>query len=97
MFKKMKDLLEMQNKAKTVQKKLESIHIEAEEGQITVIFNAKQEPISFKIHDGEINPKKLEEDLLKACKKGLKKAQEIAATEMKDIMGNLGLPGMPNV
>ena len=96
MFQQMKDLLEMQKKAKTVQKKLESIHIEADEGQVTIVFNAKQEPISFKIKDGEINPRKLEEDLLKACKKGLKKSQEIASTEMKDIMGDLGLPGLPN-
>jgi DNA-binding protein YbaB len=96
--KQVKDLYKLQKQAKDVQKKLENIHIEAEENGVVVTFNAKQEPISVKIADSALeNKPKLEESILNALKKGLKKAQEIAAVNMKDIMDQMGMsmPGTP--
>ncbi len=93
----MKDLYKLQKQAKEVKKKLKNIHIEAEEGGFKIIINAEQEPISVEISDEAMNDKKkLEESILSAIKKGFKKAQEVAAVNMKDIMGQMGmdLPGM---
>ena len=40
------------------------------------------------------NKMKLEKALLTAFNKAVKKSQEIAAERMRDVMGDLGLPGM---
>lgn len=84
----MKKLMALQKKAQAIQDKLGNTHIEAEEGNLVVIVNGKQEVVEIKIDD------KAQPDLVKALNKALKKSQEIAAHEMKDVMGNLGIPGL---
>ncbi len=98
----MKKLMQLQKKAKKIQNQLANTHIEADEGDLTVIVNGKQEIVDIKIGESALaNPKKLSQDLVKAANKGLKKSQEIAAQEMKEVMGDLGiggeggLPGLP--
>lgn len=98
MFGQMKDMYKLQKQAKEIKKKLKNIHIEAEDGGVTVTVTAEQEVVSVKISDEAMQDKgKLEKALLNALQKGLKKAQEIAAVNMKDIMGQMGLdlPGAP--
>jgi len=93
----MKDLYKLQKQAKEIKKKLKNIHIEAEEEGVKITVNAEQEVISVEISDEAMQDKtKLEMNLLKCLQKGLKKAQEVAAVNMKDIMGQMGLdlPGM---
>lgn len=93
----MKDLYKLQKQAKQIKKKLKNIHIEAEENGFKITINGEQEPISVEISDEAMNDKKkLEEAVLNAIKKGMKKAQEVAAVNMKDIMGEMGMniPGM---
>ena len=85
---KMKELIALQKKAEAIQDKLGNTHIEADEGNITVVINGKQECINV-IMDGKDQP-----NIVKAFNKALKKSQEIAAHEMKDVMGNLGIPGL---
>jgi DNA-binding YbaB/EbfC family protein len=98
MFDQMKKMMELQKKAKQIQGKLANTHIEADEGYVTVTINGKQEFISIAINpEAANNLKKLEHDLVKAGNKALKKSQEIAAHEMKDVMGDLGLGGMPGM
>jgi len=84
----MKKMMALQKKAQEVQDKLASIHIEADEENYTVIINGKQEPIDI-LENGKSMPL-----LVKALTKALKKSQQIAADEMKGVMGSLGLPGM---
>jgi hypothetical protein len=88
MMDQMKELMALQKKAKDIQEKLGNIHIEADEGQYTVIINGKQECVDVKENGTS------KQELVKAMNKALKKSQEIAANEMKDVMGNLGLPGL---
>ncbi len=88
MLDQMKEMMALQKKAKAIQDKLGNTHIEADEGEYTVIINGKQECIDVK-HNGQSLPA-----IVKAMNKALKKSQEIAAHEMKDVMGNLGIPGL---
>jgi len=95
MLDKLKELRKLQKQTKEIQKKLEKIHIEAEENGIIVIINGKQEVKEVQVPE-EIceNPKKMNKSLVKAFNKALKKSQEIGAKHMKEVMGGLGLPGM---
>jgi len=43
------------------------------------------------------NKKKLEGNLVKALNKGIKRSQQYGAEEMKDVMGDMGLGGMPGM
>lgn len=88
MMDQMKELMALQKKAQTIQDKLGNTHIEAEDGPFVVVVNGKQEVVEIKI-DGKSQPA-----LVKVLNKALKKSQEIAAHEMKDVMGNLGIPGL---
>lgn len=91
----MKKLMELRSKAKKMQKNLSKIQVESEHEGVTIIFSGEQQVVDIKISDS-VESSKLEAILKEAFNKGLKKAQEVAATQMKDIMGDLGLPGMFN-
>lgn len=94
MFDKMKEMMALQKKVQAIQEKLGNTHIEADEGEYTVIISGKmgpQECLEIKVN-GESMPK-----LVKAMNKALKKSHEVATNEMKSVMGhfgNLGLPGL---
>jgi len=97
MFGKMKDVYKLQKEAKRIKAKLKKTHIEAEVEGITIIINGEQEVISVTISDEAIqNPKKMQENLVKAFNKAIKKSQQVGADEMKEVMGDMGLnmPGM---
>lgn len=87
----------MQQEAKKMQKKLKSLHIEAEEGGITVTVDASMELVDVLISDDAWSKGKehVRTHLKLAVQKATKKAQEVAADNMKDIMGSLGMPNMP--
>ena len=92
MFDQMKDLYKLQKQAKDVKQKLANIHIEAEENGVKITFTGEQEAVSVEISDEAMQDKvKLQNTLLSCIKKGLKKAQEIAAVNMKDIMAEMGM------
>jgi DNA-binding protein YbaB len=94
MFDKIKDLYGYQKKAKVIKKELQNTHIEAEVDGVIVIINGEQEVIDIKIPDEMLaNGQKLSETLTKCMNKAIKKAQQIAAELMKDMMGG-GLPGL---
>ncbi|MBT5016895.1 hypothetical protein HN748_05000 [Candidatus Peregrinibacteria bacterium] len=93
----MKDLYKLQKQAKQIKKKLQNIHIEAEEEGVKITINGEQEVVKVEISEDAIKDKnKLEASILNALKKGLKKSQEVAAVNMKDVMDQMGmnLPGM---
>lgn len=92
MFGQMKDLYKLQKQAKEIKQKLKNIHIEAEENGVVITITGEQEILSVKISEEAMQDKsKLEQTLLSVLKKGLKKSQEVAAANMKDIMGQMGL------
>ncbi|EKD92519.1 MAG: hypothetical protein ACD_28C00410G0005 [uncultured bacterium] len=95
--KQIKDLYKLQKQAKDVKKKLQNIHIEAEENGVVITISGEQEPVAVKISDEAMQDKaKLETSVLNAMKKGMKKAQEVASVNMKEIMEEMGMqmPGM---
>jgi len=90
-----KNLYQLQRQAKEIKKELRNIHIEAEVEGVIVIIDGEQEVVSVTIAETAYqNPKKLEENMVKAFNKAIKKSQQIAAEKMKGVMGGLGLPGM---
>lgn len=94
MFDQAKNLYQLQKQAKEIKKELQNIHIEAEVEGVIVIINGEQEVVSVTISDeAQQTPAKLQENLVKAFNKAIKKSQQIAAEKMKGIMGSMGLPG----
>lgn len=99
LFGQAKDLYQLQKKAKQVKKQLRDLHIEAEVEGVIITINGEQEVISLKIPDallGEENRERLQNKIVEAFNKAIKKSQEIAAEKMKDVMGDMGLdlPGL---
>ena len=99
MFDKLKELYQFQKKAKAIQKELKNIEIEADamEGKVKVVFNGEQKVQSISI-DPEVldsaQKQNLERALENAIREATTKAQQIAAEKMKNITGDLNIPGM---
>lgn len=90
MFDKAKDMYSLQKKAKKIKKELKNTHIEAEIDGVIVIMDGEQTVISVSIPEDKMsNSKKLGEILHKCFNKAVKKSQQIAAEQMKDVMGNI--------
>lgn len=95
-FQKTRDMYKMQKQAKGIKKDLRNIHIEAEQEGVKITINGEMEIVEVEltpevIQEGVASKKNLEEKLLKAFSKGLKKARQIAAEKMKGVMGNFGM------
>jgi len=91
-FGNIKKLMELKKQAKKIQDELKKVIIEAEEGNVMIKFNAEQQPQSVEINLESLEPKvkaELESNILKAISKGIKKSQEVAAENMKGILGDL--------
>jgi nucleoid-associated protein EbfC len=96
---KIKNLYEMQKKAKAIQKELKDIEIEvsSNDGWVTVVFNGEQHLVDIQIAEEALNPdnkRELEKNLKNTVSQGISRAQAIAAEKMKDIAGGLGIPGL---
>jgi len=95
----MKQAKKMQEKMGKLQQELETRTIEAQAGggMVRVIVNGKFEVVSLKIEKEVVNPEDIEmlQDLIAAAvNEGIRKAQEMASSEMAKITGGLGIPGM---
>ena len=96
---KIKNLYEIQKKARAVQKELKDIEIEvsSNDGWITAVFNGEQHLTGIQIDEDALRPenkREIEKDLKNVVSQGISRAQAIAAEKMKDIAGGLGIPGM---
>ncbi len=95
---KFKDMYQLQKQAKQIKKKLQNTHIEAEVEGVLVTIDGQQEVVDVKISDEEMqNKKKLEQNIVKALNKGIKRSQQYGAEEMKDGMGDMGMGGLPGM
>ncbi|MBT4936566.1 hypothetical protein HON22_01480 [Candidatus Peregrinibacteria bacterium] len=76
--------------------KLQKIHIEAEVEGVTVTLNGEMDLVNIQISDEamQMGPERLANTIKEAFSKAKKKAEQVAAENMKDIMGDMGLPGM---
>jgi DNA-binding protein YbaB len=95
MLDKAKDLYKLQKQAREIKKKLKNTHIEADYEGVIIVINGEQEVISVNISDEAMdNKKKLETNLEKAFNKAVKKSQQIGAEMMKEVMGDMNIPGL---
>lgn len=89
----------IQKQAKVLKKELKNTHIEAEVDGVKVIVTGEQELVSIQITDPmwdevkglDYGKKKLEEAVLKATNKAMKKAQEVASAKMKPVWEQMGV------
>ena len=86
-LKQLGDLKKMRDQAMEIQKKLAGIKITVEHKGVTVVMTADQKVVSI---SGESDHQKITE----AVNEALKQTQQVAANEMKGMMGGMGLPGM---
>lgn len=95
MFDKAKNLYKLQKQAREIKEKLKNTHIEAENEGVSVIINGEQEVIEVRLADETLqDKKKLETNLVNCMNKAVKKSQQIGAELMKDIMGDMNMPGL---
>lgn len=95
----MKQAQKMQADMARVQKELEEKEVEATSGggAVHVIVSGKLELKKLEIDQEAIDPEDkeiLEDMILGAVNEGLRKAQEMASSEMQKVTGGLSLPGM---
>jgi DNA-binding YbaB/EbfC family protein len=102
----MQNLGEMMKQAKRLQEKMGSLQKELETrtvettaggGMVAVVVNGKFELQSLKIDREVVNPDDLDmlQDLIVAAvNEGIRKAQEMASSEMAKLTGGLKIPGL---
>lgn len=98
-FSKARELYDLQKKARRIQKELKDTEVEAKssDGWVTVVFNGEQHMTDIDIADEALNPqnkKELEKDLKNTISQAIARAQAHAATKMREIAGNLNIPGL---
>lgn len=101
MLDKMKQLYQLQKKAKEIQKELKNIEIEAKSngGEVTVVYNGEQKLVDIDISEQMLagdRKKELEDLIIKVSSEASSKAQALAAEKSKDVMKEMGMniPGM---
>ncbi len=95
----MKQAKQLQEKMMRLQKEMETKTIEASAGggMVSVVVNGKNEIVSLKIEREVVNPDDvgmLQDLVMAAVNEGIRKAQEMASSEMAKITGGLNIPGM---
>jgi DNA-binding YbaB/EbfC family protein len=99
MSKMMKQAQKIQQDMAKLQEELKERSVEASAGGgvIEVTVSGKQELLAIKLKPEVVDPDDIEmlQDLiLAAVNEGLKKSQEMVATEMSKITGGLNIPGL---
>ena len=95
----MKQAKKMQERMMELQEELATKSVEATAGggMVSVAVNGKFEILSLKIEKDVVNPDDVEmlQDLIVAAvNEGIRKAQEMAASEMGKITGGMQIPGL---
>ena len=95
----MKQAKKMQERMAQLQDELASKKVDATAGggMVSVTVNGKFELLSIKIEKEVVNPEDvdmLQDLVVAAVNEGIRKAQEMAASEMGKITGGLQIPGL---
>ena len=100
------DMSEIMRQAQDFQQKMSPVQNELADrlvtasvggGMVSVTVNGKNELISIQIEKEVINPEDqamLQDLIVSAVNEGIKKAQDMAQTEMRKITGGMKIPGM---
>ena len=97
-FGQMKELYQMQKKAKKMQKELKAMEIEASSGDdaIKVVVSGEMKIISIAIDEDMLKPEnktRLENALKETISQAMSKAQQESATRMQPLLKDMNLPG----
>jgi len=95
----MKQAKQLQERMTRLQKEMETMTIEASAGggMVSVVVNGKNELVSLKIDREVVNPDDigmLQDLIMAAVNEGIRRAQEMASSEMAKITGGLNIPGL---
>ena len=95
----MQQVKALQDKLARIQEELAGRTVESSAGggMVTAVVNGRQEVVSIKIEPQVVDPQDVEmlQDLIVAAvNDGLRKAQEMAASEMGKLAGGLNIPGL---
>ena len=82
------DLKKMRDQAMAIQKELQAEEITVDKNGINIVITGDQ-----KIKSIETNGKS-NDDIKDAVNEAIKKSQEIGAQLMKEVMGDMNMPGM---
>ncbi len=99
MLDKMKEMYQLQKKARGIQRELKNIEVEASalDDRIKITFNGEQKIQNLEMDPSlfdENNKRAVEQGLLNAIREGIARSQQIAAEKMKDVAGDLNIPGL---
>lgn len=94
-----KQAQKMQQDMLRAQEELETKTVEATVGggSVTAVVSGKKELVSIKISPDAVDPddvEMLEDLILAAVNEGMRKAEELAASEMSKITGSMNIPGL---
>jgi len=95
----MKQVQKMQKEMAKLQEEiaLKTVEATAGGGAVRVVVNGKQEVLSLEIKPEAVDPEDVEmlqDMIMAAVNEGLRKSQEMVATEMGKITGGLKIPGL---
>lgn len=98
-FGQMKDMYQLQKKAKQLQKELKDLEIEARSsgGEVTVVVNGEMKFVTIDIDPSYLKPEsksQLETAIKDAAGQAMARAQSESATRMQPLLKDLKLPGM---
>ena len=98
-FSQMKDLYQLQKKAKQVQKELKNLEIEARstDGGVSVVVNGEMKIVAVTISDEYLTParkRELEQALKDVTGQAMTRAQGESASRMQPLLKEMNLPGM---
>ena len=98
-FNPMEQVKALQDKMARLQDELATKTIESSSGggMVSAVVNGKQELVALKIEKQVVDPEDIEmlQDLIVAAiNDGLRKAQELSASEMAKLAGGLSIPGL---
>jgi len=94
MFDKMKQMYELQKRAREIQKKLETIQVSRTEGGHEVAVNGLLKIVSLKLDPGQLNPEskeKLEKTLQGLISETILEVQKRSAAESQSLFKGLTL------
>lgn len=98
-FGQMKDMYQLQKKAKQMQRELKNLEIEARstDGLVSVVVSGEMKIVSISIDDALMNPERkreLEQSLKDVAGQAMAKAQSESAARMQPMLKDLNFPGM---
>ncbi|MCX5776305.1 MAG: YbaB/EbfC family nucleoid-associated protein [Candidatus Firestonebacteria bacterium] len=102
MFDKMKQMYDLQKKAKQIKKELEATIVNVEEagGKIKISMNGEFKLVSISIDPYFLAPERkldLENALKRVISNGVGQAQSASAGKMKELTKGMGLPNFPGL